>query len=60
MVVNKKKCKQKASTTPTTLMNLFGNVKPYKKSRPIQLRFIEDLVLMIVKGYKPLSIVESL
>jgi hypothetical protein len=35
-------------------------VKPYKKSNPIQMGFIENLVLMIAKGYMPLPIVESL
>jgi hypothetical protein len=34
-------------------------VKPYKKSNPIQMGFIENLILMIAKGYMPLSIVES-
>jgi len=34
-------------------------VNPYKKSNPIQMGFIENLVLMIAKGYMPLSIVES-
>jgi hypothetical protein len=37
-------------------MKFFGNVRPYKKSNLIQLGFIEDLVLMIAKGYMPLSI----
>jgi hypothetical protein len=31
----------------------------YRKSNLIQMGFIEDLVLMITKGYMPLSIVES-
>jgi hypothetical protein len=54
-----KKCKQKAFATPIIIMKFFGNVRPYKKSNLIQLGFIEDLVLMIAKGYMPLSIVES-
>ncbi len=36
-----------------------GGVRPYKKSNPIQMGYIEDLVLMIAKGYMPLCIVES-
>jgi len=39
--------------------DFFGKCEPYKKSNPIELGFIEDLVLMIAKGYMPLSIVES-
>jgi hypothetical protein len=34
-------------------------MKLYKKSNPMQMGFIEDLVLVIVKGYMPLSIVGS-
>ncbi len=56
---NRLKCKQRASATPTTITIFFGNVKTYKKSNPIRMAFIEYLVLMIVKGYMPLSIVES-
>ncbi len=37
----------------------FGDVKLYKKFNPMQMGFIEDLVLMIVTGYMPLSIVGS-
>jgi len=44
---------------PTTIIIFFGGVRPYKKSNPIQMGFIEDLGLMIAKGYMPLSIVES-
>jgi hypothetical protein len=34
-------------------------VKLYKKFNPMQMGFIEDLVLIIIKGYMPLSIVGS-
>jgi hypothetical protein len=50
----KKKCKQKVFATPTTIMNFFGNVRPYKRSNLNQMGFIKDLVLMIAKGYMPL------
>jgi hypothetical protein len=55
----RKKCKQRASTTLIVINIFFGNVRPCKKSNPIQMRFIEDLVLIITKGYMPMSIVES-
>jgi hypothetical protein len=35
-------------------------VKPYKKSNPIQMGFIDDLVLMVVNGYMCLFIVDNL
>jgi hypothetical protein len=54
------KCKQKAFVTLMAIMNFFKYVKPYKKCNPTQMRFIEDLVLMIAKGCMPFSIVESL
>jgi len=44
---------------PIAITNFFGSMKHYKKSNPIQMGFIEDFVLMIAKGYMPLSIVES-
>ncbi len=53
------KCKNRAFVTHLTIINFFGGVKPYKKSNPMQMGFTEDLVLMIVKGYMPLSIVGS-
>jgi hypothetical protein len=37
----------------------FESVRLYQKINQIQMAFIEDLVLMIVKGSMPLSIVES-
>jgi hypothetical protein len=55
----RQKCKQKAFATPITITNVFGNVRPYKKSNPIQMGFIEDLVLMIAKENMPLFVVES-
>jgi len=36
----------------------FRNVRPYKKSNLICIGFIKDLVLIIIKGYMPLSIME--
>jgi hypothetical protein len=53
------KCKQRASTTPIAINNFFGSVRPYKKSNSIEMGFIEDLVLIITKGYMLLSIVEN-
>jgi hypothetical protein len=42
---------------PTTITIYFLGVRYYKKSNPIQMGFIEHLVLMITKGYMPLFIV---
>jgi hypothetical protein len=53
----KHKCKNRAFVTHTTIIIIFGGVKPYKKSNPMQMGFAEDLVLMIVKSYMSLSIV---
>jgi hypothetical protein len=44
---------------PIAIINFLGGMKHYKKSNPIQMGFTEDFVLMIAKGYMPLSIVES-
>ncbi len=54
------KWKHKAFATLTTITNFFENVKPYKKSNPIQMGFIDDLVLMVVNGYMCLFIVDNL
>jgi hypothetical protein len=55
----RQKCKSRAFVTLMAIMIFFGGVKPYKKSNPMQMGFIEDLVLMIVKGYMPLSIMKT-
>ncbi len=55
----RKNCNNRASIMPTTIIMFFGRVRPYKKSNPIQMGFIEDLILMIANSYMPLSIVES-
>jgi hypothetical protein len=54
------KCKNKTFITLTSIINFFEGLKCYKKSNPIQMGFIEDIIFMIIKGYKPLSIMESL
>jgi hypothetical protein len=41
-------------------INIFLNVKPYKNPHLVQMQFIQDLVLIIAKGYMPLFVVESL
>ncbi len=41
------------------IIEFFSNIQPYKSFDPLQLVFIEDLVLFIAKGYVPLFVVES-
>lgn len=53
------KWKHKAFATLTTIINFSENVRPYKNSNPIQMGFIDDLVLMIVNGYMCLFIVDN-
>jgi hypothetical protein len=55
----RQKRKSRAFIMPTSIIIFFGGVKFYKKSNPIQMGFIKDLVFMIVKGCIPLSIMES-
>ncbi len=57
--IKRQKCKNKTFVTPIAIINFFGGMRPYKKSNPIQMGFIEDFFWMIVRGYMPLSIVES-
>ncbi len=55
----RKKCKNYKRATPFVITEFFSNVQSYKSSNPLQLVFIEDLVLFITKGYVPLSTMES-
>ncbi len=56
---SREKCKNYKRATPFTIIEFFFNVQSYKSSNPLQLVFIEDLVLFIMKGYVPLSTMES-
>jgi len=42
-----------------TIIDFFSNQIPYKLNDLIQQMFIEDLVLLIAKGYMPLVMVET-
>jgi hypothetical protein len=42
-----------------TIIDFFSNQIPYKLNDLIQQMFIEDLILLIVKGYMPLVMVET-
>jgi hypothetical protein len=53
------KCKSRAFVTPSTIINFFGSVRPFKKCHIVQIGFIKNLVLMIAKIYMPLSIVKN-
>jgi len=54
-----KKGKRGKQCLPIESLICFG-LNPYKPNDLSQLKFIEDLVLLIAKGYLPLSIVENL
>jgi hypothetical protein len=51
----------KKITTPSAFVitSFFGATNPYKKIDEHQQQFLEDLVLYICKGYKPLSTCEN-
>ncbi len=49
------KTKHRTLVTPLAITSFFGSVKLYKKSHHVQMQFIQDLVLMIAKGYMSLS-----
>jgi hypothetical protein len=51
----KKKCK---GVAPSTITKYFGSQQLYKSFDPTHIRFIEDLMLFVVKGYEVLSKVE--
>ncbi len=50
----KQRTKKKKIVPPFQMINVFGNQWPYNKSDPLQQTFLEDLVLYVVKGYRPL------
>ncbi len=60
MVVNNRNVSIKHLSHLQPSLIFFRNVRPYKKSNLICMGFIKYLVLMIVKGYMPLSIMEIL
>jgi hypothetical protein len=43
----------------TSIVDSFNFVVPYKKSNLAQELFLEDLILNIIKGYRPLSSTEN-
>lgn len=51
--------KKRKQLTPLAITGFFGSANPYKKGDPAEERFLEDLVLHIAKGYRPLSSVET-
>jgi len=55
---NKKRKKRKIMAL-NTIIDFFSNQIPYKLNDLIQQMFIEDLVLLIVKRYMPLVMVET-
>jgi hypothetical protein len=44
----------------TTILTFLGNKTPCKKQNEVQKLFLEDLVLIIAKGFFPLSICENI
>ncbi len=55
---SRQKCKKKKTITPLAIIDFFGGGTGYKKNDHAQLKFIEDLVLYIAKGYEAMSNVE--
>jgi hypothetical protein len=55
-----KKGKRGKQCLPIESLIIFLGLNPYKPNDLGQLKFIEDLVLLIAKGYLRLSIVENL
>jgi hypothetical protein len=51
--------KKQKTIPPFQITNFFGNHQRYNKSDPTEQTFLEDLVLYIAKGYRPLSSVEN-
>lgn len=55
----RKKSKTRPTIPPSEITSFFGAQRPYNKSDPAQVKFMEDLLLFICKSYQPLSIVED-
>ncbi len=59
-VVHVRQLTKKITTpSPFTITSFFGATNPYKKIDERQQQSLEDLVLYICKGYKPLSTCEN-
>lgn len=56
----KEPAKKQNRPTLGYISSFFGSKVPYKKGDEQQKFFLEDLVLLIAKGYYPLSSVDSL
>jgi hypothetical protein len=57
---NQQHGKKKVGAISFAITSLFGSTNPYKNVDEAQQKFIEDLVLYICKGYKPLSTCENM
>ena len=55
----RQKGKKQKSLPPSSITNFFTSAWPYNKCDTMQIRFIEDLVLLISKRNVPLSMVEN-
>lgn len=53
------KSKKRKIVQSSQIIDFFSSQQPYKKVEQLQINFITNLVLIIAKGYVPLSIVES-
>jgi hypothetical protein len=54
-----KTTKKRKNISPYLITKFFGNHWPYNKIGLMQYAFLEDLILYIIKGYHPLSLVEN-
>jgi hypothetical protein len=51
--------KQEAQgVAPSTITKYFGSQQPYKNYDPMQIHFIENVMLFVAKGYEALSTLE--
>jgi hypothetical protein len=52
--------KKRVGITTNVITNFFGSSNPYKQHDEQQQKFLENLILYICKGYRALSIYESI
>jgi hypothetical protein len=58
-VAERQKFKKQKHVPPLSIIDFFGGGPNYFKKDLVQLRFIEDSVFLVCKGYQNISVVES-
>jgi hypothetical protein len=46
--------------TPNAIFGIFSSTNQFKKDNETHVCFLEDVMLFVIKGYLPMSIVESI